>query len=798
MLDASERPVSGGGISPRRFALLYVLPTFLLLLLAVWPVVAGLETFFFRDVFNTHLEMKWWQAEAMKDGFMPLVDPYRSGGQPHTGNPNTVALYPSNLLYLFTPLLWAFNAHFWLHLLLAPVGAFWLGRRLGLGRGGAWAAGVFFGASGYLLSNLNLYNLVAGAVLIPPFTASILSLCSNPGRNWRLAVVAVLWCLLILAGDPMTAAIGFGIGVSALWMARPNRRGLAGLALALAAGTLLAAPLWIEFVRIVGLSFRGHWGYSPAGATEASWHPAAIAEWFIPFAYGRPDLTFWGHRFYSGAQPLFYSFYPGLLAIVCFLLGLFTGRRFRLWALALIGLGLFLALGGHNPVVAWLLSLPGLSVLRLPVKFWPLVAVPAAMVAGLGFDRCLAAGGAGRLRRASLALAAAYLIAWLLATQVGASVESVFSSWMPAGFASAGLAAPERLRWAGLSLQFAGLAVAVALATLVRPRVFRTLGPALLIVHLAVQLALLRPLYRAEPVSLYRTAPSASVAIPPESVAAHGAAGGLFGKPPIPIAEYPDPDPRWLQRQIHNESYPYVGMMQRRRFEFALSPEGLDSFLTRATTEAFAMLPDEQRIRLLEASGVEWLYMKRELGVSEGVELAGRFASQGADLLLYRLTGAAAPAQFVSEFVYSSNLNDALTTLTSPGFRPREQVVIAGSGSAGSGMTGTVEEVTSRNPEARAWRVEAEGFGALVIQRTYLPTYRVEVDGEEITPWVANMHRIAVPVEAGDHVVRLWPSRLAFRLSVAVALLTAVGLVLYVSGAHRKRPGSEAFGLADV
>lgn len=788
------------GISPRRFAFLYVLPTFLLLLLAVWPLVAGLETLFFRDVFNTHLEMKWWQSEAMKDGYMPLVDPYRSGGQPHVGNPNTVALYPSNLLYLFTPLLWAFNAHFWLHLLLAPVGAFWLGRRLGLGRGGAWAAGVFYGASGYLLSNLNLYNLVAGAVLIPPFVASILSLCSNPGRTWRLVAVAALWCLLILAGDPMTAAIGFGIGVSALWIARPSWRGVAGLALALGAGTLLAAPLWVEFVRIVGLSFRGHWGYSAAGATVASWHPAAIVEWFIPFAYGRPDLAFWGHRFYSGAQPLFYSFYPGLLASVCFFLGLVSGRRgrrFLLWALGLMGLGLFLVLGGHNPAVAWLLSLPGLSLLRLPVKFWPLVAVPAAMVAGIGFERCLADGGAGRLRRFSLLLAVAYLAAWLLVTRAGSNIESVFASWMPPAFANTGLAGAERLRWSGLSLQFAGLALAFVLATLVRPRVFKTLGPALLIVHLAVQLALLRPLYPAEPVSVYRTPPSASVAIPQDSTAAHGAAGSLFGTVPIPAGEYPGPDPHWFQRQVHNESYPYVGMMERRRFEFALSPEGLDSFLTRATTQALSMLSDDQRIRLLKASGVEWLYMKRELAVTEDVELAGRFSSLGGDLLLYRLPGAAAPAQFVSDFVYSENLNDALATLTSTGFRPREQAVIGGAGPAGSGLPGTVEEVASSHsetPETRIWKVSAEGSGALVIQKTYLPIYRVEVDGEEVTPWVANMHRLAVPVEAGKHVVRLSPSRLTFRLSVAVALLTAIGLVLYVVVPPRRRFDSAAPG----
>jgi hypothetical protein len=82
------------------FGLVYVAPTLLLLLIVVFPLASGERTLFFRDVFNTHLEMKWFQAEALKQGYLPLVDPFRAGGQPHLGNPNTVALYPDNLLLL--------------------------------------------------------------------------------------------------------------------------------------------------------------------------------------------------------------------------------------------------------------------------------------------------------------------------------------------------------------------------------------------------------------------------------------------------------------------------------------------------------------------------------------------------------------------------------------------------------------------------------------------------------------------------------------------------------------------------
>ena len=51
----------------KSFRLLYVLPTVLLLLAAALPLIAGGESLFLRDLFNTHLEMKWAQAEAMRE-----------------------------------------------------------------------------------------------------------------------------------------------------------------------------------------------------------------------------------------------------------------------------------------------------------------------------------------------------------------------------------------------------------------------------------------------------------------------------------------------------------------------------------------------------------------------------------------------------------------------------------------------------------------------------------------------------------------------------------------------------------
>ena len=98
-----------------------------------------------------------------------------------------------------------YDTHFWLHLLLAPAAFYWLGRAWGLSRPAAWAGGVFYVASVFFLSLLNLYNLVAGAVLAPAFAAACLDAWG--GRSGRkpfafaVAGAGGLWALLLLAGD---------------------------------------------------------------------------------------------------------------------------------------------------------------------------------------------------------------------------------------------------------------------------------------------------------------------------------------------------------------------------------------------------------------------------------------------------------------------------------------------------------------------------------------------------------------------------------------------------------------------
>ena len=209
--------------SRRRFAALYVLPLMLLLAWIALPLARGTETLYMRDVLNAHLAMKWSEARALHQGYFPLLDPYRGGGQPLAGNPNAVPFYPTNAFLLWASPIWALNAHFWLHLLLAPLAFFWMARRWGLAREGAWAAAVCYTASGFYLSHLSFYNLIAGATLAPALVGACLGFAgarrgaadTGPRRAWNALAVALLWALLLLSGDPLMAVLAAGLGLAA-------------------------------------------------------------------------------------------------------------------------------------------------------------------------------------------------------------------------------------------------------------------------------------------------------------------------------------------------------------------------------------------------------------------------------------------------------------------------------------------------------------------------------------------------------------------------------------------------------
>lgn len=797
---------------PRRlFAGLYAAPLLLLLAWVALPLARGTETLYLRDVLNTHFPMKQAQANAMRAGYFPLLDPYRAGGQPLAGNLNAVPFYPTNLLYFLGSAFWALNAHFWLHLLLAPLAFFWMARSWGLARAPAWAGSVCYTVSGFFLSHMSFYNLIAAAALAPALAAACLDFAHGRRRTLMPVAIALLWALLLLGGDPLMAALAGLLAGTALllawgveWRGRGRRPGWGAVGLAAAAfvtGTLLALPQIVEFLRILPLSFRGYWGYSQELATVASFDPRQIVEWLIPFAFGRPDLmgpaAFWGSRFYTDTPPYFLSLYPGLLV---FALLAAAGRPRRTavpwaarWAWGCAFCGLFVSLGRFNPLVAWVFGKQGS--LRYPVKFWLPVAVGTALLCGLGFDRLVRAGSAEALadlwarRRFAIVLAVLALVlgaAWAFLSFAPGPAHDLLRHSIPKDFKEP-FVANERLRWAGLCvLSLLLVAVLAVLARMTRRRPVGA-GALLLAVHALAQILLLRPLYPTDALKPYLVPPPALAYVPPEVRVVNPDFNYLFGPSSLKQGDFPSPRSEWMERRAFYELYPFTGPLWKRRYELNVSAEGLDSFLTRMAQGSIKGSDNEKRLRLLAAWGVGRLLMNHPLQPQpERAKLLATLPSFGRVLYIYEVADRA-PEAFLARRVFPApHLNAAYTLLSDPGFDPRTDAVLPGKGAMAERGGGTAH-IEKEGPESLEVDVEAgPGGSVLVVQRAYM-LYSAKLDARPVPVLTANLHRLGVEVPAGRHHVSFWIDRTAFiRSFYAVALGLALLPILAAWGGRRR------------
>lgn len=775
----------------RRFFIFYVLPVLALLMFATAPLWMGEGTLYLRDVLTSHYPLKAAQAQLFERGeWLPLVDPYRAGGQPFLGNPNALPLYPTNLLLFVVHPLRALNAHFWIHLLLAPFAMFWLGRAWGLSRPAAWAAGTVYATSGFVLSLMNLYNLIAGAALAPAFVAAVLDAWRQP-RPRSTALAGLLWALLVLAGDPLFALLAFVAAGSAGYAAdRQMPRAPLRLGAALVCGTALTLPMVVEFLRILPLSLRGYRQYSPESALLQSFDPRSLVEWILPLAFGPPDLGYWGQRFSDGLPPLFYSLAPGLLVLA--LVPLARRSPLMYWGFGLVAGGIFLALGSWNPLVRALYEVPGAAALRYPIKVWLVVALGGAILAGAGFERLLHGGGQRRFGWVLAALTLAYLALW----SVLSFGDAGFLRTLEPERLRGDLLDAVRLRWAGLAfLSLAFLAALAGAAVLLRRR--PALGGMLLLaVHTASQLFFLRPLIAADAIEPYLEAPKILGAVPADARVVHGGFKNLFGEQRIDLRRIalPDLDTRWLARTHAAQLYPQAGIAQGRRYELNPSPEGLDAFLTFSLVQALERKSDAERLHILAASGVDVLLLDRALAPSTTrglAELLSRGTTAIGDVFVYAVTDPAPDVLFATEILAAPDLGAALATLADPGFDPRKSVSLPGKTETTSrpGVSGQARIFEERADRIEI-EVEAPESGVVVLQRTYLPIYRATIEnaaGERASGDVrpANFHRLGVEVPAGTRRLILEADRRPTRLAFAAAGLGLLGLTFLARNTRR-------------
>ena len=198
---------------------------------------------------------------------LPLWNPYQGAGTPLNAQYSSRAFFPYQILENISPV-WLWDFFLLGRLLLAGIFAFLFLRSIRLSFSASFLGGVFYMFSGTFVWFINLEQMVNVAMVAPLLLIAMEAL-SRRGRPVDIAVSAVTFALVLLAGQPETAlyvlflgALYFALRLITAPTGNPGPGKLAGkFVISFIIGFFLAAPVIIPFVELWANAHHIH----PAG-----------------------------------------------------------------------------------------------------------------------------------------------------------------------------------------------------------------------------------------------------------------------------------------------------------------------------------------------------------------------------------------------------------------------------------------------------------------------------------------------------------------------------------------------------
>lgn len=318
-----------------------------------------------------------WSGARLREGTLPLWNPYAYTGVPFFANGQSALLFPLTLLAVVLPGAIAVTVIAWLKLYAIGLATYWFLRTLDLA-----PVPALVGAGTFMLSATVIgwlpWTFASTLIFLPALLAATERLRQAPGR-WPLTGLALLVALDVLAGYPQGAT--YGLAVATAWMlARlPGTtpgfvlRWAAGVGLGLGVAAVQIVP-FVEYVReSLVFAYRGQW-------TLPLYTPARTAVTFLlPYFYGTGAQSWGPWQFniingWIGVVPL------ALLPVAVVGAWRRTGGRIVLGLAAVT-----LALHYEAPGLAILSQLPGLS-LGTNLRLMPFVAFALAVLTAFGVE----------------------------------------------------------------------------------------------------------------------------------------------------------------------------------------------------------------------------------------------------------------------------------------------------------------------------------------------------------------------------------------------------------------------------
>jgi hypothetical protein len=755
--------------------------------------------------------------------------------------------YPVSWLFLrVLPMPLAYHAETAAGLLLAALGAYWLGRAWGLSRLAAFVGGYLYGFAPFIFATSVFVNFADVMWVLPVALLAIERLAQ--GRFRYLPVLAVAAAVAILAGHPHIALIiAFAATLFAafrlVWTYRDAGRPAAArlLALLLGAGLLgltLGAVRLLPTLALTAASTRAG-GLDAATASGGELNPLSLLLGYVYPAFDLPRIADGGLR----AEPLAYA---GLLAVVLALVAASGRRRERRvgFLLALLALSWLLAFGDSAPPYRVLRQMPVFDLFREPGRYLLPGVLALALLAGFGLDALACTGDTHRrFARRAARLLTIYALGLLAVLVIGTvllkgggdfgnrAIDLVFvggedafvneSGWLGAFALARGRleTAFTLANWTPALAILTAAAAAVVLGRLARGRLAASTAAAALAAVLLIDVSL----------SPGHGIPTLGPEISDSTPVTVSAVGELREGRVFSYRSLAD------KSELGLGSGRELSPVARRRLEYRFARElltpnlagryglrsldGYENLMSRTQAEALAYLGSErttvagfaaddslsegakaellrQRLPVLGVFGVATLIAGTDLIDSLGVAtLAHRaaipFAWEGPLVFVYSLPFVRGDYYVTANWQADDPAESTEAALDRLAADPALVLLDGDPFIAPARALAAVVRVLRAEPGDWSFAVDAGGPGVLVLNQSALPGWAASVDGRPVDLLVANRLMLGVPVPAGASRVEFiytppgYAAGIVFSL-IGLGLLLATGVAVLATA--RKGP----------
>jgi hypothetical protein len=732
---------------------------------------------FFRDLGTYSYPIKFGLSQGVQSGELALWNRHMAAGFPLLAAFQPGVFYPPSIVFYLLPFFDAVRLTFFVHFVIAAVGAYYLCRR--------WEHPIFlsilgallFAFGGTMVSLSNLLNHFQSAVWLPWMVLCWERLLDAPSWKNILILVLVLLCAL-LAGSPEIYFFSMGLllidGTRLCF--RDHKLGLTRMILLLlTANALVAALGMVQFLPTAELLLHSRRD-RPIPFQEATYwslNPVSLAGILFPDKEADGSVSLGVRLFFTREIPFLLSHYLGVLSF----LGILVWAYYASWkersiVFVLVTVSLLLALGRFTPVYGFLFEhFAGFQIIRFPEKYFFLTFAFLVFVVLKGLAAFHKANDSPR--RFPVYILFVLFLLWATAYSLSRLYPEFLSGLI--------------IRLSGSQMTTTSLPTNVAsvLFNLER-QIAVTL--ALLLVFFCNSRKLLRPaLYQMFLIAILlfdlgETHKPLQFLLDPDAVTKSNRILNHSQTQGDRLFYYP------TGRNLHPSSLTVRGLPPFQKavalaFDNSLPNAGiLDGFdyfqeidaLTRQPYNDFLdfanLVPPDKRIKLLRALNIRYVVAFQPLDIP-GMRLSRHFPQHFS--WLYEIDRPVARAYVASDVLYESQPAKTIRMLASSEFDPLRQVI----------LTESLPHQTARTTggEAKIIRYENNNVlinaslqapGVLVLTDSYYPGWKVFVDGKQSKILQANHFFRGVELAVGDHVVEFKYEPLSFRIGSTISLST--------------------------